>query len=924
MTISTKDEIFNFLAAKTADFNEENIGDYTAITIGDRLSISRNLASQYLNELLKENKLIKINSRPVYFLHKETLERIYETKLETTIFSCFADMLSALNINSNRKYNFEKAIGHDQSINYCIEQCKAAMNYPPNGLPILMMGASGTGKSYLSKLIYEYGIDQGLIEQDKKFVVINCADYENSSEAFMEILFGKVSVNADGENMMKMGAIGHANGGILLLEEAHCLQIQCQEKIFNFLDKRQYKVVGDNKNRYISNVRIIFATTKSPDEALHKTLFRHIPVVVKLPVLEQRSIEEKEQMIISFFRKEARKMRCDICISNQVFNVLMNYDYPGNVEQLKNCIATSCANAFLHSKTKGESVNIYLYNLPENMITALKVETSSLEEQYMINIWDYQKDSSVEGMIKFFDNLLTDFKRYKAGKGIFKEFLDKGFSQMHSYYDYLMFEQKYVNTKIQVIAQVVERIFESICEKHHIHLSKNCGIVIARCIYTQMQLESPLKTWGNIKKEEIAELKKILTIELHKENVITNNLISLIKQNLDIELTDINRIFLLLNIRYYNKQITLSNTLGIIICHGYSTASSIADAANSIVGTKVFEAIDMPLTATVNSIISTVERYIQNINFRRDIVLLVDMGSLEDIGEMLTQIPNINIGIINNISTALAVHIGFEIQNEKNLEEILKETCERCVCRYKWIENTKKEDIIIFTSESGKNTADRIRDLFISSLPKKIPVNMISYDYFKLVQNGMKDEIFIKYNVLFISGTFKLEIDNVPFISVEDIMNINEVGKVYIVFTNFLDNQELELFTQNLMKNFSLQNIVQYLTILNPDKVLDMVEQALVRLQQIIDIKLNGKTLVGMYIHISCLIERLVTKTPIENYRNLDEFLQKHQKFIEQVEQSFSDVISHYSVTIPVSEIAYIHDYIVHDNNTADMIPEDF
>lgn len=924
MTISTKDEILNFLVTETAAFNEENIGNYTAIAIGDKLSVSRNLASQYLNELSKETKLIKINSRPVYFLHKDTLERMYETRLESNLFSCFAQMQSALKINSTRKYNFLKAIGHDLSISYCIEQCKAAMNYPPNGLPILMTGASGTGKSYLARLIYEYGMDQGLIQKGKKFIVLNCADYENSPEDLLENLFGKVSVNAEGESITRVGVIGQANGGILLLEEAHCMQIQCQEKLFSFLDSRQYKVAGDNKNRYTSDVRLIFATTKSPDEALQKTLFRRIPVVVKLPTLEQRSVEEREQMIIAFFRKESKKMGCDICISNQVFNVLMNYDYPGNVEQLKNCIATSCANAFLHSKSKGGNLNIYLYNLPENMITSLKVETTNLEEQYMMNLCDYQKDSSVEGMIKFFNKLLDDFKSYKAGKCTFKDFMNTGFSHMHSYYDYLMFEQKYANTKIQVIARVVEKIFEITCEKHHIHLSKNCEIVISRCIYTQMQVESSLKVWGSSKMEEIAELKKTLAIELHKENVIANNLILLIKQNLDIELTDMNRIFLLLNIRYYNKQITLSNTLGIIICHGYSTASSIADAANSIVGTKVFEAIDMPLSSSVNNIIATVERYIQDMNFRQDIVLLVDMGSLEDIGEMLNEIPNINIGIINNISTALAVHIGFEIQQEKNLEEILKQACERCVCRYKWIENTKKEDIIIFTSESGKNTADRIRDLFISSLPKKIPVNMISYDYFKLVQNRMKDEIFKKYNVLFITGTFKLEIENVPFISVEDIMNLNEVGKIYGIFAAFLDENELELFTQNLMKNFSLQNIVQYLTILNPDKVLDMVEQALVKLQQSIGIKLNGKTLVGMYIHISCLIERLVTKTPIENYQDLDQFLLDHQNFIGQVELSFSDVIRHYGVTLPVSEIAYIYDYIANDNNTKEIMIEDF
>ena len=56
--------------------------------------------------------------------------------------------------------------------------------------------------------------------------------------------------------------------------------------------------------------------------------------------------------------------------------------------------------------------------------------------------------------------------------------------------------------------------------------------------------------------------------------------------------------------------------------------------------------------------------------------------------------------------------------------------------------------------------------------------------------------------------------------------------------------------------------------------------------------------MIGLYVHLCCLVERLVTKTPIDNYQDLEEFEQKHADFIRQVRDSFQDISRHYRVTI--------------------------
>ncbi len=67
---------------------------------------------------------------------------------------------------------------------------------------------------------------------------------------------------------------------------------------------------------------------------------------------------------------------------------------------------------------------------------------------------------------------------------------------------------------------------------------------------------------------------------------------------------------------------------------------------------------------------------------------------------------------------------------------------------------------------------------------------------------------------------------------------------------------------------------------------------------------------ISLYIHLSCLIERLVIKEPILSYHNLDEFMQCHGQFIDSFEKAFSVIANVYKVKIPGSEIGYIYDII--------------
>ena len=914
MYVSTKDELLNHVMEYTKSFSSKNMDVFTANTICDKIGISRNLASQYLNELVKEDKLLKINSRPVYFLHKRVIEGTFEISIDRNVFLSLDEFMDQLHANKPHLKNFQKAVGYNTGIAYCVEQCKAAMKYPPNGLPILLTGQSGTGKSYLAQLMYEYAVDEGIIESSSSFISVNCSEYANNPELETANLFGYRKGAFPGAERDHQGLIQSANDGVLFLDEVQSLSPECQEKLFLFMDKGIYRLLGENTVWNHAKVKIIFATTKDPNEALLRTLLRRIPIIVKIPALDERSMEEKEEMIIGFFKKEAKRIHREIFISNKVFQTLMNYTFSGNIAQLENCVCTACANAFLHSETKQQTLNIYLYHLPEYVFPSAKLNTlNNQEEKYMINLYGVLPNNTIDKITAFYSSIINNYEDYKNSKIDFNQMLDIQFSNLNSYYDYLAFEKQYADLKIKAIEKVMGDICDFVADKYNIQLLSNCSFILSRSIYTQMQVNPEIKLWESKRNALIEELVKFLAEKLPKEFMVATETVALIKQSLDISLNNTGLILCLLNVKYYSGGGHINDLEGIIICHGYSTASSIASAANKLIGQHVFEAIDMSMDTNTGEITKRLKKHIQKVNVIRDFILLVDMGSLEDIGNEMSDIPNINIGIINNVSTRLAVDVGYKICEGKDMESILKSAGENMAPAYKMIINQKKEEAIIFTSETSTHTAEKMAELFLSSLPGSIPIKIISYNNFKLIQNSDEDGILKKYHVLTIIGTSNPNIQGVPFIALEDIISLKEIKQINAFLVRYFTQDEIQQFNRNILKNFSLQNVMQYLTVLNADKLLDYIEVAVNHLQQLMGKKLGGETILGIYVHLSCLVERLVTKNQLETHINLKGFESSQQVFIKQMRESFSVIQNHYGVEIPVSEIAYIYDYIAND-----------
>ena len=103
---------------------------------------------------------------------------------------------------------------------------------------------------------------------------------------------------------------------------------------------------------------------------------------------------------------------------------------------------------------------------------------------------------------------------------------------------------------------------------------------------------------------------------------------------------------------------------------------------------------------------------------------------------------------------------------------------------------------------------------------------------------------------------------------------------------------------------------MNYLTVLNADKLITFIEEALDHLQELLGMLIASETMVGMYIHISCIIERLVMKNEIARKERGYSLDVEQKRFQKMFNDSFARIMDYYKVDIPVSEILYMYDYI--------------
>ncbi len=215
---------------------------------------------------------------------------------------------------------------------------------------VLVLGESGTGKSFLCKTVHELSARKG-----KPFVEIGCS---NIPEHLIESeLFGYEKGAFTDAKLSKKGLVEVAEGGTIFLDEIGDMPYSMQSKMLSLIDEKKFRRIG-GLEQLNADVRVIAATNRNLQELVHHGKFRldlfyRLNVVtVEMPPLRRRA-EDIPLLVEHYLKHYSEKYHCVTkYVSPGTMEVLQKYSWPGNVRELKNLMEK------LVVLTKGEKIEI--------------------------------------------------------------------------------------------------------------------------------------------------------------------------------------------------------------------------------------------------------------------------------------------------------------------------------------------------------------------------------------------------------------------------------------------------------------------------------------------------------------------------------------------------------------------------------------
>ncbi len=227
--------------------------------------------------------------------------------------------------------------------------------------PVLVTGESGTGKELVARAIHF----RGPLAQ-MPFIAVDCGALVPT---LMESeLFGHEKGAFTGALKAKMGLFHAANGGSIFLDEIGELPLEMQAKLLRVLQEKEVRPVGSN-DRIPVDVRVIAATNRDLEAAyrggtFRKDLYFRLNVVaIHIPPLRERR-SDIPQLVHCFLERYAPGE--NIQVTPAAMNSFLQYDWPGNIRELENCIARAVA--------LGAHQSINLADLPPSIGGARNLE----------------------------------------------------------------------------------------------------------------------------------------------------------------------------------------------------------------------------------------------------------------------------------------------------------------------------------------------------------------------------------------------------------------------------------------------------------------------------------------------------------------------------------------------------------------------
>ena len=267
---------------------------------------------------------------------------------------------------------------------------------------VLIRGESGTGKELVARAVH------GLSERaDKRFLPVSCAALP---ETLLESeLFGHERGAFTGAIKKREGRFELADGGTLFLDEVGDIPMETQAKLLRVIESQEFERLG-GKETLKADVRIISATNQDLEKKIREKSFREdlyyrLNVIsIFIPPLRER--KEDILLLVDHFIKKANQ-RCGRSVKGitpEVKDIIMNYDWPGNIRELENVIERGVVLSRTDAIDKGDLP--YLGLVSDKSLEYVPPASHSLkdmEKDHILRVlkktnWNLKKSAEILGI----------------------------------------------------------------------------------------------------------------------------------------------------------------------------------------------------------------------------------------------------------------------------------------------------------------------------------------------------------------------------------------------------------------------------------------------------------------------------------------------------------------------------------------------
>lgn len=855
--------------------NEEHVVDepicFTTQQLSTQLQMQRTNLSTILNELVKENKIRKLNGRPVKY---------------------------CLNIHLDESSCFSQLIGYDGNLKQAVQRAKAAILYPDKKTHTLLVAPSGAGVSYFASLMYAYAKEVGVIHEEAPFIRFNCRYYDGNKSYVSSHLFGN--------NAEKDGFIPRANGGVIFINHLEKLPIDAINTLFTMMEQ---------KDSLLQNV-IVIASMQDTQKPLLDAYATKFSFRIDIPGLQLRRLQERFDLIQKFFIDEATQMKHHIQVDAELLRCILLYHCEYNVKQLQNDIRIGCTNAYVREYTvKNELIHVYMRDFPDYVRKGFlyykdyRDEIEKIIPQKYTYTFSNQQMHTQKTISQDKNDMVYDLIDHKVEQLRQRGILEEEISTVVNAdieHDFQTMRQNIDDSTLnhESISKIVDHKIIALCEGFIRDASAKFTKVYSQSVFYGLCLHLSAMLERKVHAQRLSNEKIMEVMQKHNEEyVFCMQFIHTLEESFDVHLPMDEVVFITMFL--CEEQTAMRNVkkpVVLVAMHGESSASSIVNVVTSLFETDCIDAFNLPLHLDMQQAYETLKEKMIQINQDKGILLLYDMGSLKTMAEMIAKETDIPLKTIEIPITLIALDCVRKASSTTSLQDLYEQVCVNYYDMYtSFKENYQKQNnhhVIITLCMTGKGGALQMKNYLEKNLHMNeetdiIPLAISDREVMLQEVNRIGKE----HTIQCIIGTYDPKLHGIPFISIAKLFETPK-DKLNIL---------LALETTEIPLEINYQGIYQYLSEEIPELDIIVLKETLPKAMRQIKKKaknFNKDKEIGLFMHIACSIVRIQKKEQLPINRRKDSIFQGHKRLYNDLKDALQPVEQAFSIIFNADEIA--------------------